>query len=643
MPELVFFVGKGGVGKTTVSSAYAVHVTAGSPQQSLLLSTDPAHSLSDVFQARIGGARKLISAGSSRRLSAVEVDSERVFRSFIDEHREDLVDAVERGSLFTAAEISSLLDTALPGISEMGALLAIDEAIQSGKYSTIIVDTAPFGHTLRLFGLAQQFARLLDFLELAAERDQVLAQHFGGRVDRRGRDFIVEWREKLQQINHALQSTQIFLVTTGESFALNESIRCIRELENADPPLKLSGIVLNRMVRQADDCRACESRVREEKKAARQLSKAYRRVPLYQAKDPGFPILGVADLKKLGDSIFGKKAAKWRSPKSTVNVAPVRTSSTEWPMLSAPLTFVLGKGGVGKTTVSAALGWQARRKGEDEVQVCSVDPAPSLDDVFETEVGDEPRSVLGDRGFQASELDSVALYKSWVAEMRASIDAATSATGDGIQIDLSYERKLFSELLEIVPPGLDEVLAIFRIIEASQGSRKVIIDMAPTGHALELLRTPQRILVWARLLLKSLESHRKLALAREAAVKIAELEVRARELSLALKGSRAAVYAVMLPEPLPDRETERLLRYLQATGIKPKAVFVNRVFALVGNGKAKAECDRCMNAAAWQAQVFTGLKKRLRMKTVYVIPAFERGPAGKQGLREITRKLWQLA
>ena len=631
------------MGKTTVSSAYAVHVAAGPRQRILLVSTDPAHSLSDIFQARIGDSRKLISVGSSRRLSALEVDAEQVFRSFVDEHREEFVQAVERGSLFTAEEISSLLDAALPGISEMGALLAIDEAIQSGKYSTVIVDTAPFGHTLRLFGLPQQFAKLLDFLELAAERDQVLAQHFGGRVDPHGWNFIVEWREKVQQINRAFKSAQILLITTAEAFALNESIRCIRELENADPPLKLSGIVLNRLVGQGDGCPACERRVRGQKNAARQLGQAYGSVPLFQAEDPGFPILGVADLKKLGDSIFGKKAAKWRSPKFPVKVVATRTNSTEWPILSAPFTFVLGKGGVGKTTVSAALGWHARQAGEDEVLICSVDPAPSLDDVFETEVGDEPRSVLGDRGFHASELDSVALYKNWVAEMRAEIDAASSATRGGVQIDLSYERKLFSELLEIVPPGLDEVLAIFRIIEASQGSRKVIIDMAPTGHALELLRTPQRILVWARLLLKSLTAHRKLALAREAAVKIAELEVRARELSQALKGSRAAVYAVMLPEPLPDRETERLLQDLRGTGIKPKAVFVNRVFALAGNGKGKTKCDRCTNAAAWQAQVFTGLKKRLNMKAVYVIPAFEGGPAGKQGLREITKKLWQLA
>jgi arsenite-transporting ATPase len=276
-----------------------------------------------------------------------------------------------------------------------------------------------------------------------------------------------------------------------------------------------------------------------------------------------------------------------------------------------------------------------------------VDPAPSLDDVFECEVGAEPRSVLGDRGFRASELDSVGLYKTWVADMRAEIDTATSVRRSGVQVDLSYERKLFSKLLEIVPPGLDEVLAIFRIIEISQpGRRKVVIDMAPTGHALELLRTPERILVWARLLLKSLASHRKLALAREAAVKIAELEVKAREFSHALKSSGVALYAVMLPETLPDRETERLLQELRELGINPDGVFVNRVAksALVpGKRLSSKPCPLCCEAAAWQTRVLSGLKKKLGVGAVYTIPAFQSGPAGKRGLREITRKLWQLA
>ena len=645
MPELAFFVGKGGVGKTTVSSAYAVRLAARGPRERVLLvSTDPAHSLSDILERQIGSSTKQVAVGVRRSLTAWEIDSERLFGSFVDEHRDQLIEAVERGSLFNADEISTLLDTALPGMSEMGALLAIQDAIDSGKYSSIVVDTAPFGHTLRLFGLPEQFGKLLNFLELAAERDQVLAQHFGGSVRREGSGFIAKWREKLQQIKNAFASAQMFLVTTAEEFALNESLRCIREMRELDPPLRLSGVVLNRVIQGPGRCQSCAAKAKAAKSAQRRLKKEYNHTRLYLAEDPGSPILGAQRLKKFGEAVFGRKVINWQAPKMSPNPRFPEMKLTEWPKLSSGLTFVLGKGGVGKTTVSAALGFHSRTTSDDEVEICSVDPAPSLDDVFQCEVGDEPGSVLGDCGFRASELDSVRLYKRWVDEMRSEIDSATSGRHSGVQLDLSYERRLFSELLEIVPPGLDEVLAIFHIIEMAQpGTRKVIIDMAPTGHALELLRTPQRILVWARLLLKSLASHRKLALAREAAVKIAELEVKAREFSHALKGSDVAVYSVMLPELLPDRETDRLLHELRELKIQPEAVFVNRVPQASGAKMSSKSCARCRETAAWQMRVLSGLKKRPGVGIVYTIPAFGSGPAGKRGLREVTNRLWQLA
>src|SRR5260370_7710785 len=173
------------------------------------------------------------------------------------------------------------------------------------------------------------------------------------------------------------------------------------------------------------------------------------------------------------------------------------------------------------------------------VEICPVDPAPSLDDIFQTPVGDRPRPGVGDRNFIASEMGSVSLFKSWVGEIRDEIESATRGSYSGVHVDLSFERQLFSELLEIVPPGLDEVLAIFRIIELFGGelvqgaSRRIIIDMAPTGHALELLRIPDRILVWSRLLLKTLADHGKLPRPRKPALTIAPLSFHTLDLSKA--------------------------------------------------------------------------------------------------------------
>lgn len=145
-------------------------------------------------------------------------------------------------------------------------------------------------------------------------------------------------------------------------------------------------------------------------------------------------------------------------------------------------------------------------------------------------------------------------------------------------------------LLDIVPPGVDEIFAVFKLLDfIDSRDLTLVIDMAPTGHALELLRTPERIVVWTRLLLKSLSAHRTLPLAQELAVEVASISQRARELAQLLKDrKRASVFVVMLAEPLPDRQTGRLLASLDDLGLKPTAIFVNR---LLPNQNGK--CPRC--------------------------------------------------
>src|SRR5207253_8308502 len=104
--------------------------------------------------------------------------------------------------------------------------------------------------------------------------------------------------------------------------------------------------------------------------------------------------------------------------------------------LRTPDSRIEGNGGVDKTTRSAALGFNTRQKSRRAVEICSVDPAPSLDDVFETEVGDEPGIVLGDPRFRASEMDSVRIFQRWVEEIKAAIEEATTAERSGIHVDL---------------------------------------------------------------------------------------------------------------------------------------------------------------------------------------------------------------
>jgi arsenite-transporting ATPase len=640
VPELAFFVGKGGVGKTTVAAAYAVHTARkNSRSRVLLVSTDPAHSLADVLQLKLRSSPTAVRVRGGK-LWAWELDAPRLFADFFRQYKQSLLGIVERGSLFSAAEISPLLETALPGMSEISALLAIRDAINSKKYSHIVVDTAPFGHTLRLFSLPEQFIRVLKFLELAAGRNRVLAAHFGGGVRAEEPKLIEDWRRKVQQLAEAFSAAELFLVTTPEKFALNESVRCMKEVHQTSPSLKLTAIVLNRVLRRVGNCSLCKKKLKAARQAELFLGKQFRSAKVRIGEDPGFPIMGPDALHRFGEHVFASRRLQLLPQLPKSKRKPSTLLRAQWPALNSRILFVIGKGGVGKTTVSAALGFHERNTSKAAIEICSVDPAPSLDDIFETTIGNIPKAVLGDKHFCASELDSAALFHSWIAEIREDVDSATTSEQSGVHVDLSFERELLSALLDIVPPGLDEVLAIFRIMDLrSSTNGKIIIDMAPTGHALELLRMPERIVSWSRLLLKSLAAHRKLALARNGAVKVAELELRARELLKAFtSSSEVGVFAVMLPEPLPDRETERLLAQLDQLGLSASALFLNRVIF----AEDAANCPRCRLAAQWQSSVMTHIKIRKSAKEMFAIRNFVDEIAGADGLRAITDEIWRL-
>ncbi len=640
MPALEFFIGKGGVGKTTLAAAYAVRAAARHPRRRLLLiSTDPAHSLCDVFGIRLGGHPTPIRTRGS--LLAWQVNAYSEFRRFLDHYRESIIRLVESGTVFTRKEIEPLLDTTLPGMAEIAALLSIHDALTSGKYEGIIVDTAPAGHTLRLFEMPEHFVRFLDFLDVAASRDQVLADTFGGER-RISHPFLAQWRRMVEDVRQALRGpdARLVLVTTPEEFALNESIRMRDALAISDVPLVVHTVVVNRAVRGATRCTLCLRRAKATAAAIRCVRREFGHAKMLLAEDQGQPVLGPAALLAFSQRVFDGKKVRMPelTPRSGHRV--VQLVATKWPRLETALTLTCGKGGVGKTTISAALAFHEREASRARITICSTDPAPSLDDVFDQDVGDHAVAVLGDPALQAIEIDSVAHFRTWAREMRDRLETALATDQNGVHIDLSFERRVFSALLDVVPPGVDEVFAILRILDLIAARRgKVMIDMAPTGHALELLRMPERLLLWTRLLLKTLAAHRTLPLAQDLAVEIATVGQRVRDLLTRLRDKRQALLVpVMLAEPMPDRETERLLTAADEIGAHAAPLFVNRVLF----PEQVQNCRRCAQARRWQQATLASVARRHRGRPVYIVTEFGEEIAGKRNLRQFTRHLWQI-
>src|SRR5205814_87308 len=126
----------------------------------------------------------------------------------------------------------------------------------------------------------------------------------------------------------------------------------------------------------------------------------------------------------------------------------------------------IGKGGVGKTTISAAMAVASRLSDrKSRVLVCSTDPAPSLDDVFQAAINAKPRAVLRDRNLQALELDAVAEFGNWSAGVKANIESGMQSEARGVHLDLSFDRRVLLALLDVVPPGVDEIFATFKLLD----------------------------------------------------------------------------------------------------------------------------------------------------------------------------------
>ncbi len=633
VPAFTFFIGKGGVGKTTVSSAYALHRAATEPRSRiLLLSTDPAHSLADVLQVTVGDApTRLRSAG---RLWARQLDAERQIKRFLAAERKDVLALLSKGSLFTREELEPLLDTSLPGMAEVAALLALHELLDA-NYDEVVVDTAPTGHAIRLFQMPEHFTRFLEVLEIAASRDVMLAQHFGGKV--RGEPSLERWASMVARVQKALSAdgSRLVLVTTPEPFSLKEAARSAPSFQSQG----ITGIVLNRAVKAQNRCPRCRQHAAQTDAARKFLRHHFSRATLFAGQDPGCPILGVAALRAFGAHVFQGRKLPASIRKKPSRTAAIQLEPAEWPILTTPLTLTVGKGGVGKTTVSAALAYHHRRSVKrDTITVCSIDPAPSLDDVFQAKVGDQPRPVLRDSKLLAAEFDAMTQFRHWADQMRARLSEAMTGEERGLHIDLSLDRRFLLALLDVVPPGVDEIFAIFRIFDLLEAGRRVVIDMAPTGHALELLQTPARLLAWTRLLLKTLAAHRTLPMARDLAVEIATLSQNVRELAAILRDhKRSKVIVVTLAEPLPNDETLRLLHALEKLQVPLGAVIVNRVLMDVSSA-----CSRCSLAAQWQQASLQELRRRLGDADVLISRELEGPLAGAKALKRFTRELWRM-
>ena len=309
----LFFGGKGGVGKTTAASATALYLLnkLKSNDSILLFSTDPAHSLSDSLDVKIGNRLVEVKQLRGARLFAYEMDASLALERFRAEHGKVLAEIAERGTLLDEQDINELLNLSLPGLDEVMSLFELSELDREGKYAHIVVDTAPSGHTSRLLRLPEFFARMVKALDLMGDKHRYIMAHFARRkpladeVDVFLRD-LSQRIESVRNVLHDEEQTSFTLVTIPEAMSVRETERYLDVLREQNVPVR--DLIVNRVEQEHDDCEYCRARVRSQRPWLKQIKSSFRELQHHHIPLLAHEVRGIDDLKQIGRLIWERKS-----------------------------------------------------------------------------------------------------------------------------------------------------------------------------------------------------------------------------------------------------------------------------------------------------------------------------------------------
>src|SRR5689334_9534090 len=305
----IFFGGKGGVGKTTAASATALFLLnkLKSHESILLFSTDPAHSLSDSLEVKIGNRLVEVKQLRGARLFAYEMDASLALERFREAHGEVLAEIAERGTLLDEEDINELLSLSLPGLDEVMSLFELSELDRAGAYAHIVVDTAPSGHTSRLLRLPEVFERMVRALDLMGDKHRYIVAHFARRrpvadeVDLFLQD-LSRRIEAVRKLLHDREQTSFTLVTIPEAMSVRETER-YRELL-AEQGVPVRDLIMNRVEEEHDAGVYCRARVRSRRPWMVEIARSFSDLQHHYVPLMPKEVRGLDDLKKIGKVIW---------------------------------------------------------------------------------------------------------------------------------------------------------------------------------------------------------------------------------------------------------------------------------------------------------------------------------------------------
>jgi arsenite-transporting ATPase len=554
----LFFTGKGGVGKTSLACATAIGL-ADRGLRVLLVSTDPASNLDEMLGIALTDSPTPVPKVAG--LSAMNIDPEAAAESYRTRVLEQLGPGTTAGERSTVREqLSGACTTEIAAFDEFVGLLDGDEA----GFDHIIFDTAPTGHTLRLLSLPKAWTGFLAGNDRGAS---CLGPHSGLKMQEN------RFRQALQALGDSRRTT-IILVTRADRGAIREAARTSGELD----ALNLSNQILavNGRFHATDPTDVVAFALeREQDEALAAMPASLTKLPRDEIPLLGFDIVGLAALRALLSS---------SNPPPPIATSDQNVEPVELPGLDRlvddiaqgahGLIMVMGKGGVGKTTIAAAIAVGLAKRGH-AVHLSTTDPAAHVAFVVD---GAMP-------GLTVDRIDPRVETERYVAKIMASRGRDLDAQGRALLLE------------DLASPCTEEVAVFhaFSHVVAEARSAFVVLDTAPTGHTLLLLDATG---AYHRQMTSQLEP--------SGAGRIVTPLMRLQD------PTHTRVILVTLPETTPVSEAAALQEDLRRAGIEPFGWVINKCLTASGTHDPLLRL-RLARERTQIARVQNGLAKRAFM------------------------------
>ena len=292
-----------------------------------------------------------------------------------------------------------------------------------------------------------------------------------------------------------------------------------------------------------------------------------------------------------------------------------------------------GKGGVGKTTAAAAYALAlGKANPEEKILVFSTDPAHSLSDSFDEEIGEQKHSVAGQANLDAMEIDPGKWFEDLKQRYRTWTDELFASLSGGSRMEIKFDREAMRELVELTPPGIDEIAALGTISDLLDLERyqTLVLDTAPTGHLIRFLELPQVALSWIRTFIKLLLKYKDVMRANQVSEELVSLSKSIKKvIALLTDPERCEFVGVAIPERMSLEETVDLAKSLARLKVPMDKLLINGVVPV-------NDCKFCGSRRRMQEQVMKEFQSKFRRRAVeiFVAPQHPHEIRGAKDLRE---------